>query len=233
MRPNLAFGPIDSVTQYLLYLSIVVLGVLLPLLLQRWRTRREKAALLERTERALDAELAANRRRVAASRLTLEKLHDTLATYRDHRLALRRHLLEPGDPAALPATPADTGWDVSVPLLTRTAWEVATLAHALVLLPEERLNAYTRAYQAQEIFASDRSALLATLVNIELLELPADIERAETLDAQLRVLTTAQATLRYHVSLAGTMLDAYDTALGTTAAPTAPASNPPTAPTAP
>ena len=28
MRPNLALGPIDSVTQYLLYLSIVVLGVL-------------------------------------------------------------------------------------------------------------------------------------------------------------------------------------------------------------
>ena len=34
MRPNLALGPNDSVTQYLLYLSSVVLGVLLPLLVQ-------------------------------------------------------------------------------------------------------------------------------------------------------------------------------------------------------
>ena len=30
MRPNLAPGPIDSIAQYLLYLSIVVPGVLLP-----------------------------------------------------------------------------------------------------------------------------------------------------------------------------------------------------------
>jgi len=40
MRPNLALGPIDGVVQYLVYLSIVVLGVLLPLLIQKWRQRR-------------------------------------------------------------------------------------------------------------------------------------------------------------------------------------------------
>ena len=68
MRPNLALGPIDSVTQYLLYLSIVVLGVLLPLLLNKWRTRREKQQLLERTLKALTAETTANRKRVLSSR---------------------------------------------------------------------------------------------------------------------------------------------------------------------
>ncbi len=219
MKPNLAFGPIDSVTQYLLYLSIVVLGVLLPLLVQRWRTRREQAALLARTVQALDAEIAANRRRVTASRQTLEDLRDTLAEYRDHRLALRRHLLEPGDPAALPAAPADTRWDVRVPLVTRTAWDVARLAQALVLLPEARLNAYTRVYQMQDLFATDRAALLDVLMQIEQLELPADINRAETLDAQLGILTVALATLRYHVGLAQGMLEAFDQALGEPPAP--------------
>ncbi len=219
MKPNLAFGPIDSVTQYLLYLSIVVLGVLLPLLVQRWRTRREKAALLARTAKALDAEIAGNRRRVMASRQTLQSLHDTLAVFRDHRLALRRHLLEPGDPAALPPAPADTSWDIQVPLVTRTAWDVARLAQALVLLPEDRLNAYTRVYQMQDLFAGDRAALLAVLMQIEQLELPADVGRAETLDAQLGILTVALATLRYHVGLAQGMLDAFDQALGAQPAP--------------
>ena len=47
MRPNLALGPIDSVAQYLLYVSIVVLGVLLPILVQKWRQRRMDAALAD------------------------------------------------------------------------------------------------------------------------------------------------------------------------------------------
>ncbi len=58
MRPNLAFGPIDSVEQYLVYLSIVVLGVLLPLLVRKWRQRREHARLLAQTLTALRAALA-------------------------------------------------------------------------------------------------------------------------------------------------------------------------------
>ncbi len=213
MKPNLAFGPIDSVAQYLLYLSVVVLGVLLPLLVQRWRTRREQAALLARTLRALDAEIAANRRRVKTSLQTLQTLGETLAALRDHRLALRRHRLERVDPSTWPPSPADTDGHIQVPLVTRTAWDVARLAQALVLLPEERLNAYTRVYQMQELFASDRTALLNTLMQIEQLDLPLDDAPVATLDAQLGILTVALATVRYHQGLAQGMLDAFDQAL--------------------
>jgi type VI protein secretion system component VasK len=220
VKPNLAFGPIDSVTQYLLYLSVVVLGVLLPLLLQRWRNQREQARLLARTVASITAELSANRRRVIASRETLAHLRATLEIYREHRLALRRHLVQPGDPALLPAAPDDSQYGISVPLLTRTAWEVASHAQALTLLPEARLSAFTRAYQVQEMFAADRSSLTAMLMDIEQLELPADMNRTETLDAQLRVLTSGLATARYHVGLADAMLEAYDAALVPQTTPT-------------
>jgi len=94
MRPNLALGPIDSVTQYLLYFSIVVLGVLLPLLANKWRTRREQAALLARTLLALQSEVAANRRRAVSSRETLVHLRDQLDLLRAHRHALRLRLAD-------------------------------------------------------------------------------------------------------------------------------------------
>ena len=214
MRPNLALGPIDSVTQYLLYLSIVVLGVLLPLLVNRWRNQRERRGLVERTIKALDAELSSNRRRVAASHRSLAAMRATLDTYREHRLALRRHLVEPGDPAALPPPPPDTVWEMHVPLVTRTAWDVARFAQALPLLPEARLASYTRAYQMLELFDADRRVLVDAAMQIELLQLPADMQRAETLDAQLRVLSVGLATVRYHEGLAEAMLGAFDAALG-------------------
>lgn len=212
MRPNLALGPIDSVTQYLLYLSIVVLGVLLPLLLNKWRTRREKQQLLERTLKALNAEIVANRKRVLSSRETLVPLLERLTQYRAHRLALRKHLHDAKNPAPAEAPP-DATWDVNVPLITRTAWDVARLADALVLLPEEQLKAYTRVFHIQEVFERDRAALLAVLMQLELLDLPADIKRPETLDAQLQTLTVAVATIRYQVGLADGMISAYDAAL--------------------
>lgn len=212
MRPNLALGPIDSVTQYLLYLSIVVLGVLLPLLAQKWRTRRERAALLARTLTALNAEVVANRKRVLSSHETLVRLRDRLDTFRVHRLALSKRLRDSSQPVP-DSPPEDMDWGVNVPLITRTAWDVARLADALMLLPEARLNACTRVYHLQEVFERDRAALLATLMQIELLSLPADMQRAETVDAQLQTLTVAVATLRYQVGLAEGMIAAYDAAL--------------------
>lgn len=209
MRPNLAFGPIDSIAQYLLYLSVVVLGVLLPMLANKWRTRREQAALLARTLVALKAEVAANRRRVVSSRETLVKLRDQLDVLREYRLALRRRLDDPSLP--LPTEPPeDSDWGVNVPMVTRTAWDVAQLSGALPLMAEAQLNAYTRVYQMQSLFDRDRSALLDTLMRIEELSLPAEVHRHESLDAQLRLLVVALATVRYQVGLSEGMIAAFD-----------------------
>lgn len=222
MRPNLALGPIDTVTQYLLYLSIVVLGVLLPLVVQRWRTRREKAALRERSERALAAEHAGNRRRLLQSLASLERLEGILALYLAHRRALCMRLLEPEHAPDLPPTPPDTDWGLHLPLLTRTAWDVARLADALVLLPEAVLTACSRVYHLQELHTQDRSALMQVLMQLEQLTLPAELARVETLDRQLSILTVALATVRYQVGLAEGLRKAYDAALS----PASPSSEP-------
>jgi hypothetical protein len=216
MRPNLALGPIDSMSQYLLYLSIVVLGVLLPLLLNKWRSRREAKALLVRTVLAIDTEIAANRRRVVASIKTVVQMRDRLGADRDHRLALRRHRIDPAAHVAPPEPVEDAEHNVSVPLLTRTAWDVARLADALVLLPDARLGAYTRVFQMQDVFDRDRSALLQTLMQIELLDLPADMTQLGTIDSQLQTLTLAHAVLRYQVGLLEGMIATYDAALAAT-----------------
>lgn len=219
MKPNLAFGPIDTLTQYLLYLSIVVLGVLLPLLVQRWRNRREKAALRQRSERALAAEHAGNRRRLLQSLQSLQQLEGVLALYLGHRRALRMRLLEPAHAPAVPEAPPDTDWGLHLPLLTRTAWDVARLADALVLLPEPVLSACSRVYHLQELHTQDRSALMQVLMQLEQLQLPADLARVETLDHQLHILTVALATVRYQIGLAEGLRAAYDAALAPTAAP--------------
>ena len=68
MRPNLAFGPIDSVTQYLLYLSVVVFGILLPLAIQKWIKARHEKQLLASTRIAVSDEIRANLKKVRESR---------------------------------------------------------------------------------------------------------------------------------------------------------------------
>jgi hypothetical protein len=213
MRPNLTFGPIDSLTQYLLYLSIVVLGVVLPLLVQKWRVRRERAQLLARTVTALDEELRANRRRVVGSRATFVNLKAVLELQLLHYRALRDRVLRDGA-AATGLVPAEDGNnDMNVPLITSTAWDVARLATALPLLPTHRLSAYTRAYEMQRLFARDRSMLMDTAMQAEVLQLPAQLSQLPVIDERLKSLTLAHNVFRYHIGLADGMITAYDVAL--------------------
>jgi hypothetical protein len=213
MRPNLAFGPIDSVAQYLLYVSVVVLGVLLPLLVQRWRTRREKAALLTRTLAALNAEVADNRRRVRRSRESFVTLAAALTQMHEHLLALRLHLTDERADKPAPAEPRPADMGINVPLITRTAWDVARLADALVLLPDERLKAYTRIYHLQELFERDRAPLLQALMQLDLFELPAELNQLTTLDARLQALALLRAVVKYQLGLAESMISAYTDAV--------------------
>ena len=216
MRPNLAFGPIDSVTQYLLYLSVVALGVLMPLLLQRWRTRREQKLLLARTLTALASEADGNRRRMLKSRESLQTLARELEQVRDRYLFLRLRV-QSGDRAGLEQPPGAT-LGINLALATSTAWDVARLSGALPLMSSAQLLAYTRVHHLQELWLRDRSMLLATAMQAELLELPADLSRMETLDQRLRFLVEARAVVGYHAGLVGTLIDTYGDVLGHTPA---------------
>ena len=212
MRPNLAFGPIDSVTQYLLYLSVVALGVLLPLLLQKWRTRREQKLLLTRTLAALAGEADGNRRRMLKSRESLQTLARELEQVRDRYLFLRLRV-QSGDTVALEQPPGAT-LGINLALATSTAWDVARLSGALPLMSPAQLSAYTRVHHLQELWLRDRAMLLATAMRAELLELPGDLTRLETLDERLRFLVEARTVVGYHVGLLGTLIDTYGDVLG-------------------
>ncbi|MGL4232145.1 MAG: hypothetical protein ACRCWJ_12340, partial [Casimicrobium sp.] len=94
MRPNFTFGPLDSVTQYLLYLSIVVIGVLLPLLLQKWREHRDNAERVKQTLIAIAGEIQINRERAQVSLSSLSTFTEMLAGERAFLEAQWRALLE-------------------------------------------------------------------------------------------------------------------------------------------
>jgi hypothetical protein len=213
MRPNLAFGPIDSVMQYLLYLSVVVLGVLLPVLVQKWRTRREKAKLLQRSLVALHAEIEGNHKRLLVARDSFANATTLLAANVAQLKSLRERLV--ADSSQQATAPAEQNLNISLGLTAATAWDVARLADALVLIPAEQLTALTRAYQLQRLYETDRAMLLQTLMKSAALDLPADLRQLSVLDARLEGFTVAHAVLQYQTGMAQGLIDAYAAALAT------------------
>jgi hypothetical protein len=211
MSPKLAFGPIDSITQYLLYLSVVVLGVLLPVLVQKWRTRREKAKLLARTLASLTTELQANRKRAEASQASFGEAAARLQDRMGQLRLAREAVVAGGVVEEEPAASAEA--DVNLPLLTRTAWDVAHVADALVLLPDERLRALARAYQMQSLFEQDHGLLLQSIMQLEVLDLPLQGAALPAVDARLEILAKADLVFRYHSGLAAGLVQVYDLAL--------------------
>ena len=219
MRPNLALGPIDSVAQYLLYVSIVVLGVLLPILVQKWRQRRQDAALVRRTLATLADEMRANRAKLARSResfANLAALFDEQYRYYEAHW----HRLDGPDAGAVDARPPELA-DIALtfPSLTRTAWDVAHVSNALALLPAERLARLTRAYYLQGVLADNLATPLSIVTQAETLAVPLDLRERRNVEARLHAIAAARASVRAQVVLSDGALEAYDTALAEAAAP--------------
>lgn len=218
MRPNLALGPIDSVTQYLLYVSIVVLGVLLPILVQKWRQRRQDAALVRRTLDALAEEGRSNRRRLAKSRESFADLARLFEAQYAYYEALWQRLGKPdtGDPA--PPFPELDDIALMLPSLTRTAWDVAHVSHALALLPADALARFTRAYYLQGVLADNLSSPLNVITQAEALEAPLDLADRRNVEARLHAIAVGRAAVRAQIALSDGTLQAYDAALANTGA---------------
>jgi hypothetical protein len=213
VRPNFTFGPIDSVAQYLLYLSIVVLGILLPLAVQRWVKRRQDRQLLEGTRTALAAEVAANRTRVAKSRESFA----ALATHLDGDIAAYRALWDaaarPSGDSAPPQPPPVIDLTVVYATTIRTAWDTANFRHALPLMPAAALARYSRAYQLQRALEEHRATFLAAAMRASALEAPSDLRVARNVERRIEILLELQAFAQHHAGLSRSLVDAYDEAL--------------------
>jgi hypothetical protein len=213
VRPNLALGPIDSVAQYLLYVSIVVLGVLLPIVVQKWRQRRLDAVLVRRTLDALAAESRSNRGKLANSRESFAELARQFDEQYGYYEALWHRLGKPDAGGTAPPPPEPDDVALTLPSLTRTAWDVAHVSHALVLLPADALARFTRAYYMQGILADDLSSPLNVITQAEALAAPIDLSERRNVEARLHAIAVVRAAVRARIALSDFTLQAYDAAL--------------------
>lgn len=213
MRPNFTFGPIDSAAQYLLYLSIVVFGILLPLAIQRWVKRRQERLLREATCADLAAEVAANRAKVDKSRSSfvalVEHLDGEIARYRALWDVATRSPSGGKPPQQPPAADPTIVYATTV----RTAWDTAGFRQALPLLPATLLAKCSRAYQLQRTLEEHRVNFLAATMRASALEAPTDLSVARNVERRIETLLELQAYAQHHADLARVLLDAYDAVL--------------------
>jgi hypothetical protein len=219
MRPNLALGPIDSIAQYLLYVSIVVLGVVLPILVQKWRQRRQDAALARRTGDALRDELATNRRRLAKTRDSFRTLESTFESAFRHHERLWHHLGPGAADGAAPEPFERPEIAFPLPVLPQTAWDVAHVSNALALVPPELLVRFTRAYSLQRLLGESLSLQMDVAARSAALDAPTDLADRANVASRLQVLAVSRAVARNQIILCEAALDAYDAALAGTADP--------------
>jgi hypothetical protein len=191
MRPNFTFGPLDSVTQYLLYLSIVVIGVLLPLLLQKWREHRDNAARVEQTLAAIAGEIEGNRERARQSLSSLSTFSALLEEERAFLEAQWRALLErvnvEGEKIVANVVVREGDATVSYSALQNTAWEVAVVANVLHLLPRELLTSLTLLYRGQSAYEEARMIAVSLSVRSNIHSLPIDLSSRTALEARLEL----------------------------------------------
>jgi hypothetical protein len=215
MRPSLAFGPIDSIAQYLLYVSVVVLGVALPLLIQKWRKKREDAGLVVRTAVALKEELAGNKARLLESKATIEAfLADLDGCYEKYAL-IWHSIHNTGQAGRAHEQPMLPDRPLNVAATSQVAWDVARYSNALPLLSTGQLRAVTKAYSLQAAFEATRNTLLESAFKAELLDTPVRLDDAPSIERRLELLATARSIARAQIGLLSSATSAYDIAIAT------------------
>jgi hypothetical protein len=213
MRPNLAFGPIDSIAQYLLYLSVVVLGVALPLLIQRWRKKRDDAGLLARTAAALKQELAENKARMLESKATIEVFLSDLDGCFEKYLEIWHSIHNPEQDGRVHQQPMLPDRPLNVAATSKVAWDVARYSSALPLLSADQLRSVTKGYSLQAAFEASRNTLLDSAFKAELLDTPVRLTDAPSIEHRLELLATVRSVTRAQIGLLSSAISAYDAAI--------------------
>jgi hypothetical protein len=199
MRPNFTFGPIDSVVQYLLYLSIVVLGVVLPFLLQKWREHKNEKELVEQTIDALNSEINLNRDRAKKSHESLKVFGQLLAGEEQYFLEKWKTVIASRGVEHATNTAEiidrDSTNTVNFAVLQTTAWEVARHAGALRLLPREMLVALTLLYRGHTGYEEARTLAMTMGVRSNVMSLPIDVSCKEALESRLDLIVHVKSSV--------------------------------------
>lgn len=139
-------GRIASIRDYLVHLSMVVLGILIALGLEQWRNAREDAAIARRALDDMRAEIAENRSDLEKSAAELEQMAPRI----DRVFELQKQAID----AQLrhttpPAEPAPESNAVHFPVFSTAAWDSALAMQALGKIDPETARRVARIYSEQ------------------------------------------------------------------------------------
>ncbi len=139
-------GPIRSIREYLVHLSMVVLGILIALGLEQWREASHSHAIAQRALDDMLTEMRDNRAQVATALAELVQL----LPYVQGLLDLQRQAIEARRTHAKPpAEPQLSSHGVDWPTFSTAAWDNALAMQALGRIDFETERKLARVYSRQ------------------------------------------------------------------------------------
>lgn len=210
MRPNLTFGPIDSVGQYLLYLSVIAIGIFVPLLIQRLLRRKKEKDLVKFTTEAMREELRFNTEAMGTARdsfaAVLQRHKDEIAFFRQAWETLQAGSTNTESPPAN-VTP------VVCPVARTTSWEMAKLGGALPLLGPAQLLTFSDAYRLLEVFNRSREEFVRVNFASNAIDAPYDVNDSGAISRRLERLLVQESAVNYMRNLSVSTLKALSAAI--------------------
>jgi len=198
LRPNLAFGPIDSITQYLLYLSVVAIGILVPLAIQKYLQRRKERSMVDFASANLTTELRDNFETLSKAHHTFErlqqKLADEVAWYEATWDSIQAGERPSGQPP-LEVSP------IKYPIARTTAWEMAKLSNTLPLIPSKRLLSLSAAYRSLALYNDRREIFIQLNIQSNSIDARFDVSNCSAVERRMEILLIQQASAKYQLSV--------------------------------
>jgi hypothetical protein len=139
-------GPLRSIRDYLVHLSMVVVGILIALGLEQWRAAREDHAIAQRALDDMRAEIVENRTDLAKATTQLEQIRPHIDALFDlQRQAIEAQLKH----TARPTDPVPESNEIDFPGFSTAAWDGALAMQALGKIDPETARRIAHIYSEQ------------------------------------------------------------------------------------
>ena len=178
-------GRVDTVKQYLLRLSLIVVGVLAAMAVNQWVESSIRATVAERLQIDLRNEIESNLSSVKRSR----ERHERSLSGLQQALKVEHSRLTSKSTHSVANETAEQSIDIRTGRLLSSSWETAVATGATSVLPAPAARSWASAYSTQRaidgILQQHKAATLAAMSRLamdpKLLEGPHRLMRLETL----------------------------------------------------
>jgi hypothetical protein len=186
-------GKVHSIKEYLIHLSMVVLGILIALGLEQWRESRHHASLAAQATRDIKLEIESNQGLLRKVIPKFEKALPIVSAIADAQKAAIKAFEAKAGPVP---EPKDDDLDLASPSLQSTAWEVATISQATNYMPREDLVKFSRVYTAQKFIMQAQLAMVRGYEPIAALGNFAVNAQPQQMMEQLKAVNLAKENIR-------------------------------------